>query len=96
MSARWTPARVEALRAFALDGTARESNETKICEGYANGRSFSVAIVHWQSLRFLWEQGLAARVSGADAQLYELTAAGVAMLAQLGPPAEQLDLEFGA
>jgi len=88
MSARWTPARVEALRAFALNGTARESNETKIYEGYAN--------VYWQSLRFLRDQGLVHPVSGADAQLYELTAAGVAMLAQLGPPAEQLDLEFGA
>ena len=78
MSARWTPARVAALRAFARTGTARVSNET------------NDVTVHWRTGEWLRESGLAAYCDGWGWELLELTPAGVQALADLGPPHEQL------
>lgn len=91
MSARWTPARVAALRAFAVDGLARESNATD--PHPPRGRS---ATVYWQSLRWLVSQGLvdpARAGSGIVDGWFELTPAGVQALADLGPPCEQLSFD---
>lgn len=82
MSARWTPARIAALRAFSLNGYARESNETRVF-----GAS---AIVYWQSMRWLREQGLVQTTF--DYRTFELTPAGVKPLAELGPRVEQLSM----
>ena len=83
MSARWTPARVAGLRAFADRGLVRESNVTGL-------DAYGTAAVYWQTARWLESEGLIRpAVTHLWGTWWELTGRGADRLANLDPPVEE-------